>query len=307
MALKYSSLFDRKPVGFAETEIGLVAVFDLTVSEASCLESGCSTLEDPLEFMRILTRLSCYPADRLRDGVYRPSEPLVDELQVSSLSEASLCSIASCFLAASYAIDVDRLDKKDFPRLLMRRLKDEWSQRSKLFADIANPFRGVAASYISINSQLKKVSGDLLRAPLHSVEKPPLDALDMRHSPRLGSAIREISEAQSRKWQLIENAASNIESMRDEVEYNGSALIQIVAIQAALNDQAIEQARIEDKQRKITRIQNRVVIALSAAALFATVFIGPLSRLGCHIASSGLLKPGTPAGLFRVQEIICGG
>jgi hypothetical protein len=90
------------PMGFIESSIGRLALFSLTFNASSEMKTK---LQDKVlggrisevEFARAAAPFICFPAEKLREGQFRPSEPLLSEEQCAHLSEPDLQCIAQLY------------------------------------------------------------------------------------------------------------------------------------------------------------------------------------------------------------------
>lgn len=91
------------PIDYIESEIGRLAVFALSAGAAQdmktalCKQVLSGELSD-IQFARAVFRYSCFPADRLREGIGRPHELILTEDQCLRLSEVDLQVFCSIFL-----------------------------------------------------------------------------------------------------------------------------------------------------------------------------------------------------------------
>jgi hypothetical protein len=90
------------PMGFIESSIGRLALFSLTFNASSEMKTK---LQDKvlggriseLDFARAAAPFICFPADKLREGQFRPSEALLSEEQCAHLSEPDLLCVAQLY------------------------------------------------------------------------------------------------------------------------------------------------------------------------------------------------------------------
>lgn len=306
MALNLEALTNWEPFGFIESELGRIAVFELSAGAADDLAVAARSVNDPVEFARHLARFACFPADSLREGKYRPKDPIFDIEEISALSDSSLAQMARFFIKNDSGDDADLLDANQVLSLLMTQFQDDWQKRYKIFHDALSPFRGLGDGFLAIDSQIKAlnrgVAGGLRGAP----QKPLGSSLEVsRTNTNLDGAIRDIASLQNSRWEMLADAASDLEEIRKGIKDTTSALQQVAAIQEAMNAQGRRQVEAEEMQRLITRGQNRLVVWMTGITLAATVFIGPASRLVC--AASRSTKILTPIPFVELSaKIVCG-
>ena len=90
------------PMGFIESSIGRLALFSLTFNASSEMKTK---LQDKVlggrisegDFARAAAPFICFPADKLREGEFRPSEALLSEEQCAHLSEPDLLCIGQLY------------------------------------------------------------------------------------------------------------------------------------------------------------------------------------------------------------------
>jgi hypothetical protein len=306
MALNLEALCNWEPFGFIESELGRIAVFELSAGAAGDLEVAARSVNDPVEFARHLARFACFPADNLRDGKYRPKAPIFDIEEISALSVSSLAQMARFFIKDDSGDDTDLLDGNQLLSLLKTQFQDDWGKRYKIFHDTLSPFRGLGDGFLAIDSQIKALNrsvggGHRGGSPETLGSSPEASSTNTN----LDSTIRDIANMQSSRWAMLADAASDLEEIREGIKDTTSALKQVAAIQDAMNAQGRQQVEAEQMQRLITRAQNRLVIWMTGITLAATVFIGPASRLAC--AASRSTKIFTPIPFIELgAKVICG-
>ena len=306
MALNLDALSNWEPHGFIDTELGCIAVFELSAGADSELEMSTRRTENPVEFARHLARLACFPCGNLRDGKYRHKEPIFGLEEISALSDTSLAQIARLFIKDHSGDDTDPLNAKQVLTLLKTQFRDDWETRSKILQDALSPFRGLGDGFLAIDSQIKALNKEMAGGVRGALQKTAGSSLEVaRLNINLDGAIRDFAGVQSSRWEIASDAAADLEEIRESIKDTTSALQQVAAIQEAMNAQGRTQVEAEESQRLITRGQNRLVIWLTGITLAATVCVGPASRLACAAASS--TKIFTPIPVLEVAtKIICG-
>jgi hypothetical protein len=159
MALNLDALSNWGPCGFVDSELGHVAVFELSAGANSDLELATRRVDDPVEFARHLARLACFPSENLRDGKYRPKEPTFGIEEVGALSDSSLAQIARFFIKDDSQDGTDSIDAMQVLNLLMTQYQDDWKKRSKMLQDALSPFKGLGDGFLAIDSQIKTLKG----------------------------------------------------------------------------------------------------------------------------------------------------
>lgn len=306
MALNLDALSNWDPYGLVDTELGSIAVFELSAGADSELELATRRVDRPAEFARHLARLVCFPSDHLRDGKYRPKEPGFGVEEISALSDSSLAQIARFFVSDVQRDEADPLDGEEVLSLLMTRFRDDWEKRSKILKDSLSPFKGLGDGFLSIDSQIKALNKEIAGGVRGTLQKPTGTSLEVtRLNTNLEDAMRDIAGMQNSRWGIVADAAGDLEEIRKGIKDTTSALQQVAAIQEALNAQGRQQVEAEELQRLITRGQNRLVVWLTGITLAATVFVDPASRLACAASSSTKIFTPIPA-LKVAAKIICG-
>jgi hypothetical protein len=306
MVLNLEALSNWEPFGFIESELGRIAVFELSAGAAGDLAVEARSVSDPVEFARHLARFACFPADHLREEKYRPKDPIFDIEEISVLSDSSLAQMARFFIKDDSGDDTDLLDANQVLRLLMTQLQDEWKKRYKMFHDAMSPFRGLGDGFLAIDSQIKTLNKGIAGG-LRGASQKPLALLPEVSSTNinLDSTIRDIASLQKSHWGMLADAASDLEEIREGIKDTANSLQQVAAIQEAMNTQGRQQVEAEEMQRLITRGQNRLVVWMTGITLAATVFIGPASRLACAASRSTKIFTPTPFIEFSAK-IVCG-
>ena len=303
MALNLDALCNWEPSGSIDSELGHVAVFELSAGADSDLQLSTRQLDDPIEFARHLARLTCFPSENLRDGKYRPKEPAFGFEEVGALSNPSLAKMARFFIKDD---SKDAIDAMQVLNLLMTQYRDDWKKRSKMIQDAMSPFRSLGDGFLAIDSQIKTLNRGIAGGFGGFSQKPTGSSLEAsRPNINLDGAMRDIAKLQSSRWGTLADAAADLEEIREGIKDTTSALQQVAAIQEAMNAQGRQQVEAEELQRLITRDQNRLVVLLTGITLAATVFVGPASRLACATSSS--IKIFTPIPVLEITaKIICG-
>ena len=303
MALNLDALCKWEPSGSIDSELGHVAVFELSAGADSDLQLSTRRLDDPIEFARHLACLACFPSENLRDGKYRPKEPAFGFEEVGALSKSSLVQMARFFIKND---SKDTIDAMEVLNLLMTQYRDDWKKRSKMIQDALSPFRGLGDGFLAIDSQIKTLNRGIAGGFGGFSQKPTGSSLEAsRTNINLDGAMRDIAKLESSRWGMLADAAVELEEIREGIKGTTSALQQVAAIQEAMNAQGRQQVKAEELQRMITLRQNRLVIWLTGITLAATVFVGPASRLACAASSSVKLFTSIP-GLELAAKIVCG-
>jgi len=306
MVLNLEALSNWEPFGFIESELGRIAVFELSAGATGDLAVAARSVNDPVEFARNLARFACFPADHLREDKYRPKDPIFDIEEICALSDSSLAQMARFFIKDDSGDDTDLLDANQVLSLLMTQFQDDWKKRYKMFHDALSPFRGLGDGFLAIDSQIKTLNKGLAGGLRGASQKPLGSSLEVSSmNINLDSTIRDIASLQNSRWGMLADAASDLEEIREGIKDTTNALQQVAAIQEAINAQGRQQVEAEEMQRLITRSQNRLVIWMTGITLAATVFIGPASRLAC--AASKSTKIFTPVPFIELgTKIACG-
>lgn len=306
MALDLDALSNWEPHGFIDTELGRIAVFELSAGADCELELSTRRIDNPVEFARHLARFVCFPSDNLRDGRYRPKEPAFGIEEISALSDSSLTQIARFFVNDFSRDETDPLNKEQVLSPLMTRFRDDWEKRSKIFQDALSPFRGLGDGFLAIDSQIKSLNKEIGGGVRGALQKPTGSLLEVsRLNVNLDDAMRDVAGVQNFRWGLVADAAADLEEIREGIKHTTGALQQVAAIQEAMNVQGRQQVEAEELQRLVTRGQNRLVVWLTGITLAATVFVGPASRLACAASSSSKIFSPIPV-LEVASKIICG-
>lgn len=306
MPLNIDALSRWGPYGFIDSELGRIAIFALSAGADEDLEVATRRLDDPVCFARHLARYACFPSDNLRDGKYRPKEPIFGMEEISTLSDTSLAQMARFFIKVFSGDDADPLDAKQVLNLLMTQFRDDWKKRSKMLQDALSPFRGLGDGFLAIDSQINTLNRGIAGGLGGGSQKHIGSFLEVSSTNiNLDGAIRDIASLQNSRWGMLADAASDLEEIREGIKDTTNALQQVAAIQEAMNAQARQQVEAEELQRLITRGQNRLVVWMTGITLAATVFIGPVSRLAC--AASRSTKIFTPMPFIELgAKIVCG-
>lgn len=306
MSLNLDTLAKWRPYGFLDSELGYIAVFALSVGAEQNLEISTRRLDDPIEFARHLARYACFPSEKLRDGKYRPKEPVFCIEEISTLSDTSLAQIARFFIKDNPGDYADPLDTKQLLNLLMTQFRDDWKSSLKIIQDALSPFRGLGDGFFAIDSQIKILNAGITGRSGSTFQKIMGSSFEInRANINLNGAMNDIVKLQSSRWEMLADAASDLEEIREGIKDTTKALQEVAAIQEAMNAQNQRQVEAEELQRLITRGQNRLVLLMTGITLAATIFIGPVSRLVCAASTKARIFSPIPA-LETAAKITCG-
>jgi len=174
MALNLSKLLNRDPDGYLETEVGRLAVFDLSQSGRRELEKASNKGTTGEDFTRLLARHTCFPLQQLRDGRFRPSQTVLTDDQLSALSRKSLEALAEVLLEKCFETNI--LDKShesvDLLDKLMTCYKLRWLDSDQEIANALKASSGGDDRLEFINRQIRALP------PISDSLKPPQSTSD---------------------------------------------------------------------------------------------------------------------------------
>jgi hypothetical protein len=103
LAISLKQILDFPPQAQLETCIGTLSLFSMKVADhRDILKSIAEGKEkDPKEYFKMLLLHICYPTSQLREGKFRPNEPVLTADDVSKLPDEELEQIAETFLEHS--------------------------------------------------------------------------------------------------------------------------------------------------------------------------------------------------------------
>ena len=169
-------------MGFIESSIGRLALFSLSFNASSEMKTK---LQDKVlggrisevEFARAAAPFICFPADKLREGEFRPSEALLSEEQCAHLSEPDLLCIGQLYTTKELHIT----PANDSLTVLISDFKKQWldenekaaAEARKVKIMLGKPIEIRAAHGIDIDSLSAEQIFRLIRKPeaLRTYEK----------------------------------------------------------------------------------------------------------------------------------------
>jgi hypothetical protein len=143
------------PIDYIESEIGRLAVFALSSGAAQDMKTAffkqvlSGELSD-VQFARAVFRYSCFPTDRLREGIGRPHELILTEDQCLRLSEVDLQVFCSIFLRSELST---RPSATALPELRESYLK-KWNE------EIENQRKELQRFWVDLRRRLELVEKD---------------------------------------------------------------------------------------------------------------------------------------------------
>lgn len=113
--MNLKQLIDKPPHERIPTSIGDLSLFWLSGKDQGELLSDngrALARENPVEFVRRLTQYVCFPADRLREGQFKPDAPTLGAEQLAALDRADLEKIARTYLAHHEELYKERVEDR---------------------------------------------------------------------------------------------------------------------------------------------------------------------------------------------------
>jgi len=101
------------PMGFIESSIGRLALFSFTTGAYDEMKTKFQDKVlggriSEVDFVRAAAPFICFPADKLREGQFRPFETLLSEEQCATLSEPDLLCFAQLYTSKELLADTEK-------------------------------------------------------------------------------------------------------------------------------------------------------------------------------------------------------
>lgn len=214
MPLILSRLTDHDPSDYIDTEIGCLAVFGLSMSSTEEIREKSRDLVDAEEFARLLAVHTCFPKGHLRDGRFKPSESVLTDAQISSLSQGSLESLDRVLLSKCFDQSFGD-SNEDFPKILDQLMSCyhlRWQDSDRVFNEAIAKACGSLDQFETINQRIRSLpipdASHLIQRPISERILPEIKEilLQMNDYSRSSSAD---SSAESKKtgaiafWTLV--------------------------------------------------------------------------------------------------------
>lgn len=189
MPFTLSKLTNWGPDGYVNTEIGRLAVFGLTTSAQERLRSEAKSTESGKAFARLFTQHSCFPADALRDGKYRPNEILITEDDAARLSDESLKAIAMLATQkmSGSSTETNNQSAEDELTKLMIRFQKQWEEADRGLADAIKKITGHQDRFGSIEAQIE-------RLPIAPIDLHTFGSTSDRTLPEIRNILLEMNQ-----------------------------------------------------------------------------------------------------------------
>jgi len=100
-------------MGFIESSIGRLALFSFTTGAYDEMKTKFQDKVlggriSEVDFVRAAAPFICFPADKLREGQFRPFETLLSEEQCATLSEPDLLCFAQLYTSKELLADTEK-------------------------------------------------------------------------------------------------------------------------------------------------------------------------------------------------------
>jgi hypothetical protein len=187
-----------KPISTIETSIGTLCLFSISVDNQSSLIKALNVSINevsPQEYVKNLSVFVCYPESILKDGKYKPDEPVLTLKEIHNLSEADLEVIAE-----TYVINNEYLFKK---LKLIKKVADNGEEiTSSEYSDVVHP-KNDDESYIYYLHRLSCLEQEKQRDTIKSIvdSMPKIDGFStalsggIKNNMILGNSLTKSIEA----------------------------------------------------------------------------------------------------------------
>ena len=112
MAIDISKLGKIECSAEVETTIGKLSLFFLSLKHSYILSTALRHMDDerkPLQCIKILITLVCYPKDSLKNGKYKPEERVLNLEDVDKLSEEEIKNLAEIYIENNSSLYKDKI------------------------------------------------------------------------------------------------------------------------------------------------------------------------------------------------------
>lgn len=301
MALNLKSLLKTEPIGRVNTTLGEFCLFHVTglaTSEAPKAIGKPLAECDPSDFVRQVARFVLYPLSSLRDGKYRPEEPVLDTTDLSSLTPADLESIASAIVDNEDYLSIKLIHKStksedgktvvsseygevEHPRqegesrvqYLHRLFIEKGKADARKYKDPLASISGIGRFSDSLNTSIAKSlsMGNSLSRHLESI-RPTLGTPAGVLTPRVDMAAlhRQAQEAHLRPFQDL---ADRIDQLTDITVQSSKFLVESNEIQTRIASELKDSGDVAAKVARLNFILTWIVIGLTILGLLLPTYL----------------------------------
>lgn len=197
--------YKKEPYGFVDTSIGELCVFYVSVKDQMAIaeELGKPISKcQPIDFVRSFSKYICFPKSSLKEGKYKPDNPILKNSDISSMTENDLESIVKLYIENNEYLFKKELNKE-------RKEEDGTTVHYIEYGEIEYP-RNENESYIqyltrlSIKEeekhaeQMKKALGSFSSLGLTNFSNPLNESI--KNSLFLGESFKKTLESIKPKW-----------------------------------------------------------------------------------------------------------
>ncbi|WP_404396219.1 hypothetical protein [Pseudoalteromonas phenolica] len=231
MALDISELLKVKSDTNIDTSLGTLFLFSISVGNQSSLLKALSSSvaeAEPREYVKNLFKFVCYPENSLKEGIYKPDEPVLTREDIESLTEKELEDIAEAYIQDNEYL----FKKREFKK--KNNEKGEEVHYSE-YSDILHP-KNDDEDNIQYLHRLACLEQENQRERMKSI----FDSM-----PKLGSFSKSLTGGIAKNLMLGESLAKSFEAAR--------AIPKIELSPVTSQLKTIDWAAIERKKEKVRR------------------------------------------------------
>ncbi|RLA42369.1 MAG: hypothetical protein DRR42_23530 [Gammaproteobacteria bacterium] len=265
MALKLSDLLKGKPCATIETSIGMLCLFSISVgSQSKLLKSLSAPIEetDPREYLKKLLIYVCYPENDLKDGKYKPDNPILTLEGIDEFSDQELEALAKAYVSSN-----EYLFKKS--ELRKKKGTDGKPVHYSNFTETEHP-RQDEENYIEYLHRLSCLEKDKQKESMERI---------LGSMPKLDSFSKALSGGITKNLMLGESISNSIESSRvtPGFEFTPSRLDSIDMGEMQRNIERVRKEPFDDLAQRLDKLIN--------SSIQASEFMVEANRIQTEIAT----------------------
>jgi hypothetical protein len=267
VALNLADLLKVKPQATIETSIGVLCLFSISVGgQSELLKSLGATIDEsaPNEYLKKLIIYVCFPESELKEGEYKPDNPVLTPEEIDELSEQELEDIAKAYVSNN-----EYLFKKN--EFCKKKDADGKEVHYSVYTNIEHPKQD-GESYINYLHRLSCLEQDKQKERMESI---------LGSMPKLDSFSKALSGGIAKNLMFGDSITNSIKSARAAQNF------EFTPVRSPL--ESVDWAKIE-RNRERTRREPFDDLAqrldeLISSSIHASEFMVEANRIQTEIAS----------------------
>jgi len=304
VAFDIRELLKHRPIGEAETNLGKLYVYSMTMGSQKELASALGKAidkSDPHDFMRVLVKLVCYPAQSVGEENLKPDNVVLSQDDIEKLSEEDLELIAMKFLDGSdylyresttkttpdpsggTRVSAEKGDIK-YPQQegetnvgYLHRLSGLEERRQEEDAlRISNKFRHFS-DQLGKDIRHTLSMGETLRGTLGTVKPMAVEI------PSYKSAMVDLAEharqKEERQLRPLRDLAEKMDKLIEQASLSTDFMIENNKVQTGIADELKVSGDKAAGFSEANLLFTKIVIAITVVSILFSVFVFAISRL----------------------------